>query len=56
MTAEALAARGPRMALARLRDGKLQIFDNELRVPAEASIIARSYTWSYLKKLAKFNA
>jgi hypothetical protein len=54
MTAEALSARGPRMALARLANGKLQIFDSEYRVPAGASIIARSYTWSYLKKIQKF--
>jgi hypothetical protein len=55
MTAEALVARGPRMALARLSDGKLQIFDSEYRVPAGASIIAKSYTWSYLKKIEKGN-
>jgi hypothetical protein len=51
MTAEALAVRGPRMALVRLKDGKFQICDNEYRVPAGASIIARSYTWSYLRKI-----
>jgi len=53
MTAEALAARGPRMALARLRDGSYRIFDNEYHVPADALIISRSFTKSYLAKIKK---
>jgi hypothetical protein len=56
MTAEALFARGPRMALARLKDGTVKIFDNEYHVPLDAGIIAKSFTRSYLEKIAKYNA
>jgi len=51
MTAEALEARGPRMALAQLKDGTVKIFDNENDVPYGAGIIAMSFTRSYLKKI-----
>jgi hypothetical protein len=54
MTAEALAARGPRMALAQV-DGKLKIFDNEHDVPVGATIIAKSFSLNYLKKIEKTN-
>lgn len=54
MTANALAARGPRMALARMRDGSLKIFNNEYEVPhIGARVIARSFTKSYLEKIKK---
>jgi hypothetical protein len=33
-----------------------QIIDNEFRVPIGASVVARSYTWSYLKRIEKGNA
>jgi hypothetical protein len=56
MTAEELALRGPRKALARLRNGKLATFDNEYHVPADASIVAKSFSMSYLKRLEKANA
>jgi hypothetical protein len=59
MTAEALAARGPRMVLARDLDSKdlfKLVYFREDQVPAgRFSVVAKSYSMSYLKKVAKYN-
>jgi hypothetical protein len=56
MTAEKIAKRGSRTVLARNADtGELFYYkDGERAVPHY--VIAKSYSMSYLKKLAKFNA
>lgn len=57
MTAEALAARGPRMVLARRRDnGKLFYYtEGQEHIVVEHSVVAASYSKSYLSKIAKAN-
>lgn len=57
MTREALAARGPRMVLARVGGG-LVIFrewQEPFRTGTIYSVLAKSYTLSYLKRLREGN-
>jgi len=59
MTAEALAARGPRMVLARDLDSgdlfKLVYFREDRQPAGRFAVVAKSYSMSYLKRVAKFN-
>lgn len=59
MTAEEIERRGPRIVLARGEDGKLFYFrENEKPIglrPEQYSVVAKSYSMSYLKKLEAGN-
>ena len=57
MTQEQIDARGPRTVLARRRDnGKLFYYaEGQGHKMVEHSVVAMSYSKSYLKKLEKFN-
>ena len=55
MTNEALAARGPRMVLARAA-GTLVIYrEGQPVIRGPFSVLARSYSLSYLRKVGKGN-
>ena len=60
MTREAIAARGPRMVLARPLDsndlGALVYYREDQKPAGRFAEIARSYSMSYLKRLEKANA
>lgn len=56
MTAEALRERGPRIVLARGADGKMFYFrENEKPAGLQYSVVAKSYSMNYLKKLEAGN-
>lgn len=52
MTREAIAARGPRLALVKLLNGQFGIVSED-HIPPNALIYARSYTRRYLEQIAK---
>jgi hypothetical protein len=59
MTAEALEARGPRMVLARDLDSKdlfkLVYFREDQQPAGRFAVVAKSYSMSYLRKVARYN-
>lgn len=59
MTAEAIKRRGPRMVLARDLDSndlfKLVYFREDQQPAGRFSVVAKSYSMRYLKKLEEFN-
>lgn len=52
MTAEALAARGPRHVLARVGEAYV-IYREDQPPPNRGSVISKSFTLGYLKKIQK---
>lgn len=55
MTAEALAIRGPRMVLARVGRSLVIYRERECPIKVPFSVLAKSYSLSYLRKVGKGN-
>jgi hypothetical protein len=56
MTNEAIAARGPRMVLARTRFGLVIYREGQPAICEPFYVLAKSYSLSYLRKVGKGNS